>query len=764
MIETQESYNNIESSANKISLTDLLNMILSNWYWFIISVIFCGSIALLYLNYKAPIYQRTATVLVKDSRKGSGTEVTAFNDIIGGLGRRSVDNEVHIFKSRRIMEQVVLKHDLTTRYSTKHGIRTIDLYGRTPLIVKFINVDPAEVISFKYKIDGDNIYFSDFLNIEGLKITAKVGDTITTPLCDITTIATPYFDKNSNLSVMVNKMPLNEVVESYRKRLKCDIIDKQASVITISMVDQVPLRAEHVINGVIDAYNVDAIEDKQAISNLTEEFISERLATLGKELNIADSDIATFKQDNHLFSLKEEATLGAEEIKRLKKDKLALEVNLEMAEYILNYLHDTRNERALIPASTITMSGASSALEKHVELYNTNVLNYQRLLNASSETNPIIVDLGNQISNVRNTIISSLESHIEGLKLHIEQLTNEQNVADRRMQSSPNMEKEFLSKARQQKVKEELYIYLLTKLEENALMGATAESNARIIDRAYGSNRHVSPNSLMILFIAFVMGIFIPLAIIYIREIMDTMVRSRRDLDDALSIPYLGDIPLYEGNKGNGIIVREDSRDALSESFRMIRTNLGFMSVDKTIQVIMFTSSIPHSGKTFASSNLAMTLAASGKRVIVVDFDLRRRTFSKTLGHRNDRRGVTSYLTNKITSLNDIISNSGLDENLDFIYAGPQPPNPAEMLLSQRVDDFIAELRTRYDYIILDSVPAMAVADAMIIDRLVDLTVYVIRQGNLDRRHLPDIEQLYREKKFRNMCVILNGVTTSRRT
>ena len=408
MIETQESYNNIESSANKISLTDLLNMILSNWYWFIISVIFCGSIALLYLNYKAPIYQRTATVLVKDSRKGSGTEVTAFNDIIGGLGRRSVDNEVHIFKSRRIMEQVVLKHDLTTRYSTKHGIRTIDLYGRTPLIVKFINVDPAEVISFKYKIDGDNIYFSDFLNIEGLKITAKVGDTITTPLCDITTIATPYFDKNSNLSVMVNKMPLNEVVESYRKRLKCDIIDKQASVITISMVDQVPLRAEHVINGVIDAYNVDAIEDKQAISNLTEEFISERLATLGKELNIADSDIATFKQDNHLFSLKEEATLGAEEIKRLKKDKLALEVNLEMAEYILNYLHDTRNERALIPASTITMSGASSALEKHVELYNTNVLNYQRLLNASSETNPIIVDLGNQISNVRNTIISSL--------------------------------------------------------------------------------------------------------------------------------------------------------------------------------------------------------------------------------------------------------------------------------------------------------------------------------------------------------------------
>ena len=263
----------------------------------------------------------------------------------------------------------------------------------------------------------------------------------------------------------------------------------------------------------------------------------------------------------------------------------------------------------------------------------------------------------------------------------------------------------------------------------------------------------------MILLVALVMGLAIPFAILYIREMMNTTVRSRRDLDDVLSIPYLGDIPKYDGRTDSGIVVREDSRDALSESFRMIRANLGFMSVDKTIQVIMFTSSIPHSGKTFVSSNLAMTLAASGKRVLIIDFDLRRRTLSKTMGHRNDRRGLTSYLMNKITSVDDIVTHSEIDENLDFIFAGPQPPNPAEMLMSQRVDSLIAELRKSYDYIILDSVPAMAVADAMIIDRLTDLTVYVIRQGNLDRRHLPDIEQLYREKKFHNMSIVLNDVT-----
>jgi capsular exopolysaccharide synthesis family protein len=213
----------------------------------------------------------------------------------------------------------------------------------------------------------------------------------------------------------------------------------------------------------------------------------------------------------------------------------------------------------------------------------------------------------------------------------------------------------------------------------------------------------------------------------------------------------------------SGIVVREDGRDMVSEAFRILRTNLSFMSVDNPIQVIMLTSSIPHSGKTFVSSNLALTLATSGKRVLVIDFDLRRRTFSKQMGHRNDRRGLTSYLTNKISSLDDIITPSEIDSNLDFIFSGPQPPNPAEMLMSQRVDQFMSELRARYDFVILDSVPAMAVADAMIIDRLVDLTIYVIRQGNLDRRHLPEIENLHREKKFHNMCTILNGVTHHKR-
>lgn len=767
---TQETNN---ESGNTLSLHDLLHLVLSNWYWFIISVVLCCAVAVVYLYHTAPTYQRTATVLVKDSRKGSSSEVTAFNDLIGGMGRRSVDNELHIFKSRKLMEQVVKEYDLTTRYTTHSLLRTRDMYGRTPVLVKFLTADPTTVGSFRYTVDeNENISLYKFTTYNEVgeiiehedELRTKAGDTITTPLGSITMIETPYLERNGDKEIIVSKMALNEVTEAYRRRLSCEIADKQASVISITMNDEVPLRAENVINGIIDAYNVDAIEDKQTISNITKAFINERLALLGQELNLADDDIANFKQDNRLYSPANEVAMGAEELKQLRKDALTLEANREMAQYILSYITDGDNPYALIPATAVTMSGASPALSSQIEQYNKNVLQYERLRTTSSASNPIIIDLQMQLIEVRKAIEASLASHIEGLNLQIAHVNRQQGMTDSKMLDAPTKEKELLSKARQQKVKEELYIYLLTKLEENALTGATAESNARIIDRAYGSNRAISPKTSFIYLLALAMGLAIPFAILYISEMLNTTVRSRRDIEKALTAPFLGDIPQFPGRASNGVVIKGDGRDAVSEAFRMVRTNLSFMSVDKDLKVIMLTSSIPHSGKTFVSLNLAATLANSGKRTLIIDIDLRRRTLTKTMGHRNDRRGMTSYISGKMTSLDEIICPSEETPNLDYIFSGPQPPNPTEMLISKRVDQFFEELRSRYDYIIIDSVPAMAVADAIILDRLVDHTIYVIRQGILDRRHLPDIENLYKENKFHNMSIILNGVSQSKHT
>ena len=253
----------------------------------------------------------------------------------------------------------------------------------------------------------------------------------------------------------------------------------------------------------------------------------------------------------------------------------------------------------------------------------------------------------------------------------------------------------------------------------------------------------------------------IPFAILYLCEVLNTKVRTRHDIEEVISAPFLGDIPYHSGRHERGIVVGEHSRDTVSEAFRMLRANLSFMAISKSINVIMVTSSVPHSGKTFVSINLAATLAATDKRVVIVDLDLRRRTLTKQMGHRNDRRGVTSYLTNKIASLNDIIIKDAI-EGVDIIFSGPQPPNPAEIVISTRMEEFINELRQHYDYVILDSVPILAVADAVVIDPLVDLTLYVIRQGRLYRDQLADIERMHTEKRIHNLGVVFNGVRESK--
>ena len=750
-----------ETQSEQLTPGDILHLTLSNWYWYVAAIILFVASAWLYLQSTSPIYQRTATVLVKDSRKGSSAEVTAFSDLMGGVGRRSVDNEVYILESRRLMEQVVKDLDLATRYTTKSGLRNIDLYGRVPAVVKFVDNNSNAKGAFTYCITSDNrLSLSEFTNSE-YECRASFGDTITTPLGKVVISATPYAETAQNIAIRVSRNTLNNSVEAYRKKLKCEIKNKQASVITLTMSDVVAKRAEDVINGIIEAYNADAIEDKRAISHLTEQFIDERLTILSQELNLADSDIATFKQSNKLYNLSSQATLGAEELQELKRKGLSLEANLEMANYILDYTSNNA-ELSLIPASTVTMSGASTALAAQIEEYNHAVLEYKRLLSESSESNPTIIELKANIIAIRDIIISSLESHINGLKLQIKSVNRETRLADARLDETPAKEKELLSKTRQQKVKEELYIYLLTKLEENSLMGATAESNARVIDLAFGADKPISPRASILYLLAVMMGCIVPFGILYLREVMNTSVRSRRDIEKRVSVPYLGDIPYIEQRSTRCIEVKEDGRDALSEAFRMLRTNLSFMSINHKMQVMMLTSSIPHSGKTFIATNLAAILATSAKRVLLIDMDLRRRTLTKSLGNRNNRRGLSSYLSGSFDSWSDIVFKSDIDPRLDVIYAGPQPPNPAELLMAERLDTLIAELRDIYDYIIIDSVPAMAVADTLITDRLVDLAIYVIREGRLDRRQLPDIEALHTSRKLHNMCIVLNGTTETK--
>ena len=752
------------TSKPRFTLHDTLHLILSNWYWFIIALVLCGLAAEYYIRRTPPVYQRTAKVQIKDSRKGTGAELAAFSDIAGVMGRHSVDNEIYVLQSRTLMATVVERLDLATRYTTEGRIRTTDLYGRTPMSVEFIDLSPKKSGSFSFTMSKDGS--AHIGNFSGASFSATVlpGDTVETPLGRIVMHKTWTFDRYNDKEVIVTRNTLNNTIEAYCGKLKCEIADKQSSVINITMNDEVPKRAEDVINGLIDAYEEAAIKDKQKISDITEQFINERLETLGKELEIADSKVADFKQDNQLYSPESEATLISTEIVELNDKILALNIELSIAQGILDEAKSDGDTIEFMPLFNIAGNSAATAISEEINSYNRGVLEYQRL-SAESENNPVITDIANDLRKMRQGIVASLYSHIEGLELQLDSLNEKQDSTYGDMSLSPNKEKELLALMRDQSVKQELYMYLKQKAEETQITRAAADSNCRVIDRAHGSDKPISPKKWLIYILAIIAGMVVPFAILYIREILNTKIRSHKEVEHSLSAPMLGIIPRHEGKvEGCGIVVREDGRDMVSEAFRILRTNLSFMSVDNPVKVIMTTSSVPHSGKTFVASNLATTLATSGCKVLLIDLDLRRRTLTKLMGHRNDRRGVTSYLTGAIENIKDIITTSEVDSNLDMIFSGPQPPNPTELLMTKRLEELVASLRDRYDYIIIDSVPALSVADAMVIDRYVDHTIYVVRQGNLDRRQLPDIEQLYSDKKFHSMSIVFNGATLTKRS
>lgn len=755
--------NEKRASKPRFTLHDFLHLILSNWYWFILSLVLCGLAAEYYIRRTPPVYQRTASIQIKDSRKGTGAELAAFSDIAGVMGRHSVDNEIYVLQSRTLMATVVERFDLATRYTTKGRIRTSDLYGRTPMTVEFIDLAPTKSGSFTFTMSSDgDAHIRNFSNAS-FSATVPAGDTIETPLGKIVMHKTKTFDRYNDKEVIVTRSTLNSAIESYCSKLKCEIADKQSSVINITMNDEVPRRAEDVINGIIDAYEQAAIKDKQKISDITEHFINERLVELGKELEVADNEVARFKQDNQLYSPESEASIISSEIVELNDKLLKLNIELSLAESILNETLAS-DKIALMPIFNIAGSSAAAMISSQIESYNSGVLEYERL-SSESENNPVIAELGDNLMKIRQSIVASLQSHIAGLELQLQRLSDKQSTTYGDMRLSPNKEKELMALMRDQSVKQELYMYLKQKGEETQITRAAADSNCRVIDYAHGSDKPISPKKWLIYLLAIVVGAVVPFAVLYIRELLNTKIRSHKEIESSLSAPLLGIIPRHEGKvEGCGIVVREDGRDMVSEAFRILRTNLSFMSVDNHVKVIMVTSSVPHSGKTFVASNLAATLATSGSKVLLIDLDLRRRTMTKLMGHRNDRRGVTSYITGAIENLKDIITTSEVDSNLDMIFAGPQPPNPTELLMSKRMAELLAELRERYDYIIMDSVPALLVADAMVVDRHVDHTIYVVRQGNLDRRQLPDIERLYSDKKFHSMSIVFNGATITKRS
>lgn len=753
------------NSSNKndqgLNIVDLFMYLASQWKWFLLSILICGGIA--WYNYaRAPlVYFRSATVIIKDpSNKASTSGLDRFDNFINKV---NVANEILQFRSKKLMREVVQRVHADVSYQIKDGLRSNELYNESPVLVSLPDALPEQSFSFTMTLkDAKTVTLSDFSGIEA-KPSYEVALNDTVAIIEgmnVVVTATNYLrDSWLNTPIRVQKLPVESMVNYYKNALGIQQEEEEASILTLALKDSSPARAEDVLNTLITVYNEEAIKEKNQVAVNTANFINERLIIIERELGNVESNLESFKQRNQIVDIASSAGMYMTESQKYNADAMELETQLRLANFIKDYLTDPSKETDLIPSNT----GISDMnIENQISLYNAAKLKRDHLIDDSSVNNPVVQELNNSLRAMKQSIIRAVDNMIVSLNVKRNDAQNREMRAQDRVTAIPTKERQMLSIERQQKIKEALYLFLLNKREENALSQAMADNNARVIDGAEGSNAPISPNRNRILLLGLLVGIALPGAVCLAILFMDTRVHGRKDIEGVTSVPYLGEIPLdkeaMKDHRKKVMAVKEQGDDIVSEAFRILRTNMAFLSKkDKPAQVITFTSFNIGAGKTFIARNLSMSLAYMKKRVVMVDLDIRKGTLSRHFGHYHV--GVTNYLSDNTVKVDDIIQHQ---EGFDLIPAGILAPNPAELLMDNRLDELIDELRTRYDYIIADNVPVGLIADATIANRIADLTIFVVRAGKLDRRQLPDIEKLYQEKKLKNMALVLNGANPER--
>lgn len=747
-----------------INLVDLLAYFASKWKWFLLSVLVCGGIAWYHYARSPLVYFRSATVIIKDpSNKTSTTGLDRFDNIINKV---NVANEILQFRSKKLMREVLQRLHADISYQLEDGLRSNELYNQSPVLLSFPDALPEQHFAFTVTLkDKKSLVLSDFNGIDVKSdFTIEMYDTVTLSR-GMRVVATPtnyYNDSWTGTPIRVAKLPMESMVNYYKSALGIQQEEEESSILTLALKDGSAARAEDILNTLINVYNEEAIKDKNQVAVNTADFINDRLIIIENELGGVESELETFKQRNQIVDIASSAGMYMSESQKYNTDALELETQLRLANFIKDYLTDPAKETDLIPSNT---GIGDMNIESQINLYNTAKLKRDHLIDDSSVNNPVVLELNNSLRAMKQNIIRAVDNMIVSLNVQRSDAQSREMRAQNRITSIPTKERKMLSIERQQKVKEALYLFLLNKREENALSQAMADNNARVIDGAEGSNSPISPNRNRILLLGLLVGLAIPslacLGILF----LDTRVHSRKDVEGIVSVPYLGEIPQdKEAGKLNEqespfLLAKEQRDSTVSEAFRILRTNMAFMArKDLPQQVIIFTSLNEGAGKTFISKNLGMSLVLAKKKVILIDMDIRRGTLSRQF-HLH-KTGLTNYLADNTLLAEDIIQHQ---DGFDIIAAGAIAPNPAELLMDERLDNLVTELRRRYDYIVVDSVPVGIIADATISNRIADLTIFVARAGRLDRRQLPEIEQLYKENKLRNMALVLNGADLHRR-
>lgn len=748
----------LDETSETFNLREQIAPYLSRWKWFVVGAFLALVLAVAYLKYATPVYKTSTIIMLKDKNKGGAVnEFSILSDLEIGI-KDNVENEVEVLRSRTLSEKTVEKLNLEVSYLSEKGFKKVDLYKKSPInfVLEKLSDQLQDEMPLNLEVKGVNDIAYNLYQDGNLLGKYNYGENVSNKIGQfiINKSDTNFTRANFELTVVVEDH--KSAANAYRRTLNVNLLGKNTSVLELSSIHTNKEKAQDYLNTLVEIYNADGIADRRFISENTSEFLSQRLDVLTKELDAVEKTTEKFKKDNQVTDIVSEANVYTQNTSEFEKKYLDINTRVELIDNVIKGFIDTETTGKTFPMlDALTAEPAlSAAINEHNKLV---LSRNESAVNAGPE-NFRIKQLDEQIKSLKKTIRDNLLLLKSNLNIQKADISKQQRVLSGRVSSVPTLEREFREITRQQGVKDALYLYLLEKREEAEISTVALAPNAKVIDKAFTPNVPISPKKMIILLAALVLGLAVPFVIIYLKNLFDNKVKGKADIDRYVSAPFLGDVP---HSKGNNDFIRVNDSSEFAEALRIVRTNMDFMLsniAESKSKTIFVTSSLPQEGKTFMAMNLAGAFALSGKKTLLIEMDVRNPKIGQYL--KLPSQGLTNYLASSNIDINSVIVKVPDFKEFYVIPAKVVPPNPAELLMNSKVVEMFDYLKTKFDYIIVDTAPVNLVADTLLLAKNADAFVYVVRENHSTKQMLQTVQKLYRENKLPNMSVLLNDTTS----